>query len=121
MRQKILTGCPERYADELWWWEREPGYDLGAPSWGWLKAAYDSIGRLTPERLAGVELPVLLLAAERDRLVSTPAIRWAARHLPHAELVNFPHAAHEILREADPVRLEAFAAIDAFLDLHAPA
>ena len=120
-RQRILTGCPERYLDELWWWEREPGYNLGAPSWGWLKAAYDSIGRITPARLAAVQTPVLLLSAGRDRLVSPPAIRWAAGHLPRAELVSFPQAAHEILREADPVRAEAFAAIDAFLDVNAPA
>src|SRR4051794_5614297 len=39
LRQKILTACPERYQDELFWWEKEPGYHLGAPSWGWLKAA----------------------------------------------------------------------------------
>jgi lysophospholipase len=119
LRQKILTGCPERYEDELWWWQREPGYSLGAPSWGWLKAAYESIARLTPEKLAAVDLPVLLVMAERDRLVSPEAIREAARHLPRAELVAFPDAAHEILREADAVRNEAFAVIDAFLDRHA--
>jgi lysophospholipase len=120
LRQRILTGCPERYEDELWWWEREPGYNLGAPSWGWLKAAYDSVARLTPARLAAIELPVLLLAAEDDRLVSVPAIRAAARQLANAELVTFPDAGHEVLRETDAVRLAAFAAIDAFLDRHAP-
>jgi lysophospholipase len=119
LRQKILTGCPERYEDELYWWEKEPGYSLGAPSWGWLKAAYESIARLTPAKLAAVDIPVLLVMAERDRLVSPDAIREAARHLPRSELVAFPDAAHEILREADRVRLEAFAAIDAFLDAHA--
>jgi lysophospholipase len=119
-RQAILTGCPERYADELWWWEREPGFNLRAPSWGWLKAAYESIARLTPERLAGVAVPVLLLCADRDRLVSADAIRAAAGMLPDAELVSFPEAAHEILRDTDPVRRSAFAAIDAFLERRAP-
>jgi len=119
LRQKILTSCPERYEDELFWWGREPGYHLGAPSWGWLKAAYESIGRLTPSRLSGVELPVLLLAAVGDRLVSVPAIRAAARQLPRAELVAFPNAGHELLREADAVRLAALEAIDAFFDRHA--
>jgi lysophospholipase len=119
LRQKILTGCADRYEDELWWWEQEPGYNLGAPSWGWLKAAYRSIARLTPARLGAVDIPILLVAAEEDRLVSIPAIRSAARQLPHAELVSFPHAGHEVLREADPVRVGALAAIDAFLDRHA--
>jgi lysophospholipase len=119
IRQDILTGCKERYADELWWWEREPGYSLPAPSWAWLKAAYASCDKLTPAALRRVECPVLLVGTERDRLVSPSAIRRAASDLPRSELLMFEDAGHEILREADPVRLEALAAIDGFLDRHA--
>jgi lysophospholipase len=55
-------------------------------------------------------------------LVSFPAIERAARRLPRAELVRFgPEAAHEILREADPVRDKALRRIDAFLDQMVPA
>jgi lysophospholipase len=120
MRQSILTGCPDRYGDELWWWEREPSFNLGIPSWGWLKAAFESCAALTPARLAEVEVPVLLLGTERDRLVSPAAIRGAAAHLRRAELVMFVDSAHELLRERDQVRLRAMAAIDGFLDRHAP-
>jgi lysophospholipase len=119
-RQRNLTGSPERYEDEAWWWEREPGWNLGAPSWAWMRAAFRSAAAsFTAGRLAGVDIPVLLLAAGRDRLVSTSEIARAARQLPHAELEIFPDAAHEILREADPVRLAAYARIDAFLDARA--
>lgn len=119
-RQSILTSCRDRYEDELWWWEREPGYNLGAPSWGWLQAAYRSCSKLTDGALRQVAIPVLLLGTDRDRLVSPEAIRRAAGLIPGAELLMFPDAAHEILREADPVRLAAFERIDAFLDLRAP-
>ena len=119
-RQAYLTGCRERYEDELWWWEKEPGFDLGAPSWGWLDAAFRSCARLTDERLAKVDVPVLLLGTETDRLVSAGAIRHAASALPKAKLRMFGSAGHELLREADPIRLEALAAIDAFLDEAAP-
>lgn len=118
-RQSFLTSCRERYSDELWWLERQPGFALGAPSWGWLAAAYASMARVTPGKLQSVAAPVLLVGAEHDRLVSASAIRWAAEHLPKAELVMFPDAAHEILRESDPVRLAAMVAIDAFLEKHA--
>ena len=119
-RQRNLTGSRERYEDEAWWWEREPGWNLGAPSWAWMRAAFRSAAAaFTAGRLAGVKVPVLLLAAGHDRLVSTKEIARAARQLPRAELEIFPDAAHEILREADPVRLAAFARIDAFLDAHA--
>jgi lysophospholipase len=62
---------------------------------------------------------MLLLAAGHDRLVSNKEIARAAQQLPHAELESFPDAAHEILREADPIRLAALARIDAFLDTSA--
>jgi lysophospholipase len=115
-RQAFLTGCPDRYSDELWWWERNPSFNLGVPSWGWLKAAFQSCAALTPSRLAGVETPVLLIGTERDRLVSPAAIRRAASLLPRAELVMYDDSAHEILRERDEVRLRALASIDAFVD-----
>jgi lysophospholipase len=120
MRQAFLTGCPDRYSDELWWWEKSPAFNLGPPSWGWLKAAFVSSASLTPAKLAGVETPVLVLGTERDRLVSPAAIRAAAARLPNAELMMFDDSAHEILRERDEVRLRALARIDAFLDAHAP-
>ncbi len=118
-RQFFLTSCSERYADELWWLERQPDFALGAPSWGWLNAAYTSIARLTPHSLARVDIPVLLVGAERDRLVSAAAIRSAAAALPKAELAMFPEAGHELLRETDPVRTEALQRIDLFLETHA--
>lgn len=115
-RQRVLTSCRERYEDELWWWEQEPGYNLGSPSWGWLEAAYRSSARLTPAALARIDVPVLLIGTERDRLVSASAIRRAAEQIPGAELEMYREARHEILREADPVRLAALARIDDFLD-----
>lgn len=119
-RQQILTGSPERYSDEQYWWGQEPGFRLGAPSWGWMRAAYRSAASFTPEKLGRVAKPVMLLGTERDRLVSPEAIRTAAAIIPGAALHMYPDAGHEILREADPIRLDALARIDAFLDAHAP-
>ncbi|HEV2748831.1 MAG TPA: alpha/beta hydrolase [Allosphingosinicella sp.] len=121
IRQANLTSCAERYADELWWKAREPGFDLGPPSWGWFHAAFRSMARPRAAELASIRTPILLLGTERDRLVSPAAILRAARLLPCAELTMFPDAAHELLREADSVRLQALARIDAFLAVHAAA
>lgn len=120
-RQRALTGgSPERYADEGWWWDREPGFNIGPPSWGWLAAAYRSAAQaFTPEKLATVGLPVLLLASATDRLVGLAAIERAAALLPDAILHVYPRAGHEILRDADPIRDDALARIAAFLDEHA--
>jgi lysophospholipase len=118
-RQTFLTGCRDRYQDELWWWERKPGYNLGAPSWGWLNAAYRSFAAHTPGALAKVQIPLLLLGTDCDRLVSATAIRRAASLVPGAELLMFKDSGHEILREEDRIRRPALSRIESFLDAHA--
>ncbi len=118
-RQKVLTRCLERYEDEKYWWEQDEDFAPAAPSFGWLRAAIRSGRRFTPRKLAGVDLPVLLIGAERDRLVKADAIRRTAAALPRAELQMYDGCAHEILRERDETRLAAFARIDVFLDARA--
>lgn len=121
-RVELLTHDRERYADELWWREARPEIVMGPASWGWLASALAS-GRLLqrPGVLERIETPVLMLAASEDKLVEYGAIERAARRLPNAELVRFGREArHEILREVDPIRDKAIAAIDDFLDRMAP-
>lgn len=115
-RRRFLTSCPIRYEDELWWKRQQPGFHLGPPSWGWMRAAYRSIARVTPALMRGIATPVFIIGTDRDRLVSPNAIRRAAAIIPGAELFMFPAAAHELLRESDPIRLVALERIDDFLD-----
>lgn len=119
LRMANLTSCPDRYADEGWWHGQEPGFRLGPPSWAWLAAAFRSMDRLDEAALRAISVPLLIVATERDRLVSLAPIQRAAGLIPDAELAMIPDAAHEILREADPMRSEALARIDAFLDARA--
>lgn len=116
-RRALLTHDPDRYADELWWRREKPEIALGPPSWAWVAAAYRSTLALeSPGRLEAIAVPVLLVGTEADRLVDPAAIRRAAARLPHAELHMFGReSAHEILREADPVRNRALSLIEAFL------
>jgi lysophospholipase len=109
-RQARLTGSRERYEDELYWWGENPTFNLGAPTWGWVRAAF-----VTAARLGAVRLPILILATPRDALVDPAAIRRVAAALPGAEIDWYPEARHEILREADPIRAVAMARIAAFL------
>ena len=117
-----LTHDADRYADEAWWRERRPELDLGPASWDWVRKASESVMRLAePGLIESVDVPVLTLAARHDALVSWPAIASAVARLPHGELVEFGReAAHELLREADPVRERVLAQIDCFLDRVAP-
>lgn len=120
-RQKLLTHDATRYADEGFWYVEKPEIQLGPPSWAWLARAFAGTRALEADpRLAAMTTPVMLLVAEADGLVDPRAALRVAGKLPAAQVVRFgPESAHEILREADPVRDRALAAIDAFLETHA--
>lgn len=117
-RQLLLTHDADRYADESWWREQRPELKMGPGSWGWVRAALQSVAWIeSAHYLEAVDVPTLLLGTDADKLVSPDAIRRAARRMPDAELFMFgDEAAHEFLREVDPVRDQALAAIDGFLD-----
>jgi len=71
--------------------------------------------------LRRVTMPVFILATTADRLVSPLAIARAAGLLPDARCLWFgAGAAHEILREEEPVRRRALDGIDEFLDRVCP-
>ncbi|MBN8808557.1 MAG: alpha/beta hydrolase [Sphingomonas sp.] len=117
-RQDLLTHDPDRYADEPWWWEHKPELRLGPPSWRWVVRAFESTRALRDGgRLGGIATPVLMLVADADKLVRADAAVAVGEAMPNCRIVRFgDESAHEILREADPVRDRALAVIDAFLD-----
>jgi lysophospholipase len=117
----LLTADAARYADEDWWLAAHPELRLGPPSWAWLDEAFTATARLRADpKLARLQTPVLMLVAEHDRLVDARAAAQVAARLPSATLVRFgKDAAHELLREADPIRRRAMSAIDDFLARHA--
>lgn len=121
-RQQLLTHDADRYEDELWWKARIPEINLGPPSWAWVASAYRSTMALEQSRLIeSVTTPILILEAEKDRLVDPVVIERIAARLPNAVLRKWGgESAHEILREADQVRNAALAEIDRFFDVRVP-
>ncbi len=113
-----MSSCPERIADKVWWKANHPEIASGGPSWGWTRAAFASIARLRRSNLEQVDTPILLLGSRLDPIVRADAIRATAARLPNAELALFPHGGHELLREADSVRLSVFERIDQFLHVN---
>ncbi|WP_033919641.1 alpha/beta fold hydrolase [Sphingomonas sp. 37zxx] len=122
-RQTLLTHDADRYADEIWWQLADPLLMTGPPSWNWVAQAFTQTRLLRQDaRLAAMSVPLLGLIADADRLVDPRAAIATLGQLPDSEICRFgAEAAHEILREADPVRDRALAAIDRFLDARAAA
>jgi lysophospholipase len=110
-----MTSCPERRDDKMWWKACKPEIATGPPSWGWVRAACRSIASLPPRDLVAIDVPVLMLGTRRDPVVDARAIAQAAASMPRAELMMLDGTGHELLREADAVRLPVLDRIDAFL------
>jgi lysophospholipase len=110
-----MTSCPDRRDDKLWWKARKPEIASGPPSWGWVRAASASIAQLRPADLRGIDVPTLMLISRRDPIVDVKAAARAAETLPAAELMVLDGTGHELLREADAIRLPVLERIDAFL------
>lgn len=121
-RKALLTHHEDRYADEEWWRDHRPELVMGPASWRWVQQAYASWRVLEqPGAMESVRTPVLIVSTSADRLVSHAANVRAAKRLPNGTLYEFgDEAAHEVLREVDPVRDRAMQAIADFLDKHAP-
>jgi lysophospholipase len=121
-RQALLTHDPDRYQDELFWHGEDASLVTGPPSWRWLRQSFASTRALLAEpRLAEMDTPVLMLVADADQLVDPRAALAHAARLPDVRVVRFgSESAHEILREADPVRARAIDEIDGFLAERAP-
>lgn len=90
---------------------------IGSPTNKWLSDAFDSCNIIQkPNYLEKITVPILIGLAEQDALVSNTAIRAAAKKLPHAELLEFPTAHHEILMETDDIRNKFLDRFFTFID-----
>jgi lysophospholipase len=116
-RQRRLTHDRALYDQELWWKEHQPDLHIGAPSWGWLRAAYRSIAKLNrPGVIEAILTDTLILAAKRDELIPYASILRVRQRLSHSTLVASEEAAHEMLRERDDFRGPLLDAIDRFIE-----
>jgi lysophospholipase len=111
-----LTSDPVRYARTAAIVEAEPDLGLGAPTVGWVDAAFRAMRDLAePSYPARIRQPMLILAAGQDDLVSTPAIGQFALRLRAGAHLVISGARHEILMERDHFRSQFWAAFDAFV------
>ncbi len=112
----VLTGSPERYAAWQALQGRHPDLALGGVTFGWLDASLRSIGALAGHGWAeGIDLPVLILQAGAESVVSNRAQDVLVARLPRGRLVRLPAARHDLLWEAAPVRDRVIGEITGFL------
>jgi lysophospholipase len=112
----VLTSDPVRFARNAAVLEEEPALGLGAPTIAWVDAAMRLMTRLAAPGYAGhIRQPILMVAAGRDEVVSTPAIEDFGMNLLAGRHLIVAGSKHEILQEQDHYRNQFWAAFDAFV------
>jgi len=93
----------------------EPRLALGAPTFGWLEAAFRSMELVASEEFAhGIETPVLLIGAALDQLVHPGADLLLIKRIKRGMYVML-QAEHEIMMERDEIRRAFWACFDPFV------
>ncbi|MGZ3411920.1 MAG: alpha/beta fold hydrolase [Xanthobacteraceae bacterium] len=112
----ILTTDPVRYARTVAIIDAEPALGIGAPTVAWADATFKAMAEFAEPGFAGrVRQPILIVAAGRDKVVSTPAIEEFSTHLRAGTHLIIAGAQHEIMMEQDHFRQQFWAAFDAFV------
>lgn len=116
----VLTSDPERFLRNRQVLQAAPELSIGSPTNAWLRAAYRAMRTVTDPRFATrIRIPMLLVAAGQDRIVSSSAIEHFANRLKIGARVVIGGARHEILQETDDIRQRFWAAFDAYLGVSA--
>jgi lysophospholipase len=111
-----VTSDPVRYARTVAILEAAPSLGIGSPTNSWTAAAFDAMKQFDDPRFAPeIRQPIVVVAAGRDEIVSTPKIEEFGLRLRAGSHLIVPGAKHEILMEQDRYRAQFFAALDAFI------
>jgi len=107
---------PRRYQRTADLVHRHKELAIGGPTVSWMYAALKSAEELfDPDFLSSITLPVLMLSASDDKVVSVQAVEDFASMARTVSHLSIPGARHEILMERDEIRSQFWAAFDAFI------
>ena len=111
-----LTSDRRRYLRMVETIAADDGLYIGPPTFRWLATAMRAMLEAQQDRFAGrIGIPLLMLAAARDRIVSTPAIEGLGLRLRNGRHMMIAGARHELFMESDAIRGQVLAAFDAFI------
>ncbi|MBI1212792.1 MAG: alpha/beta fold hydrolase [Alphaproteobacteria bacterium] len=111
----VVTSDKTRFERMMQSLTADPDLALGAPTFGWLEAAFRSMDLVkTEEFAAAIETPVLLIGAAYDKLVDLGADIRLIRRLKRGMYVLLK-SEHEIMMERDDIRTAFWNCFDAFV------
>lgn len=111
-----VTSDAKRYRRMVDVLEARPDLIIGAPTLRWSGAALNAMVRAARDDFPGaIKIPVLMLAAACDEIVSTAATEALGLRMRTGRHLVIPAARHELFMENDAIRAQVFAAFDAFI------
>ena len=94
----------------------QPDLEVGAPTVRWAAAAMGAMAEAAGDSFPGrIRIPLLMLAAARDEVVSTAATEQLGLRMRTGRHVVIAGARHELFMESDIIRGQVLAAFDAFI------
>jgi lysophospholipase len=111
-----LTGDIRRFERNAAFAATYPQFTIDGPTASWVFAACQAMDRAAdPDFIGEVHLPILLVAAGNDNVVSNPAIEELGFALRSGRAITIDGARHELLQERDVCRAQFLAALTAFI------
>jgi lysophospholipase len=111
-----LTGDPARYARNQRIVATLPQLGIGAPTIGWLQAAFRAMDDVShPDFAERLRIPTLIMATTSDRVVSPGAIERFSIATKACHLILIAGAEHELLQEREVFREQFWAGFDHFV------
>jgi lysophospholipase len=115
-----VTSDKARFERAMSCLKAEPKLAIGAPTFGWVEAAFRSMDLVASEEFArAIETPVLLIGAAHDKLVHPGADLTLMMRIKRGMYVMLK-AEHEIMMERDDIRRAFWACFDPFVATIAP-
>ncbi|SEQ15764.1 lysophospholipase [Devosia sp. YR412] len=111
-----LTGDMIRYMRAVDVLKAKPSVGIAQPTIRWAASAFGAMAEAAEDSFpARIKAPLLMLAAARDEVVSSPAIERLGLRMRTGRHVVIANARHELFMETDTIREQVFAAFDAFI------
>jgi lysophospholipase len=95
---------------------KNPQLLVAGVTYGWLAASFKAVDAFQHAGFApGIQIPLLVVMAGKDRVVSNAATRRFVARLPDQRTICVAGAYHEILQERDEMRDQFWQAFDRFI------
>ncbi len=117
VRKSLKKEEPIRMEIHQYFAKKDPSLKIGDPTFYWTRAILKQTKEIRSKAsLQSIKTPILFGLFESDLLVSSQAIKRAAKYIPNAKLVKIKDAHHGIWTEREQIRQKWWQQIDKFMN-----